>query len=207
VGWWAFDEDDGAEITHDYSGHRLGGWLDGTRRVPGIDGRALVCDGGSVIVENRPALSVTSGMTIECWVKTDTPGQVNNWIANRVFSGGTSTGYRLGVLDGNPCFEIPVTDFSHHLKANIPLATGRWVHLAGTFDGTTMRIYVDGKECGSMERPGPIKANDFHLCLGNFELKHPSYFRGLVDEIKLYSRALTAEEVRSHYASLADRAK
>jgi len=38
------------------------------------------------------------------------------------------------------------------------LPVGRWVHLAGTFDGQTMRIYVDGVPRGSLERPGPVNA-------------------------------------------------
>jgi hypothetical protein len=124
-----------------------------------------------------------------------------------VFSGGTDTGYRLGVVDGKPCFEVPQTSFSHHLSASVDLPTGRWVHLAGTFDGQMMRIYVDGEEKGTMERPGPVKANAFHLCLGNYEEKHPAYFHGLLDEVKLYSRALTAEEVRAHYQALAGAAR
>jgi hypothetical protein len=85
------------------------------------------------------------------------------------------------------------------------MPTGRWVHIAGTFDGTTMRIYVDGEEHGTMNRPGPIKGNDFHLCLGDFEYKHASYFHGLIDEVKLYNRALSPDEVRAHYRKFADR--
>jgi hypothetical protein len=59
-----------------------------------------------------------------------------------------------------------------------------------------MRIYVDGVERGTMERAGPVKPNDFHLCLGNYEVKHAAHFKGLLDEVKLYGRALTAEEVK-----------
>jgi hypothetical protein len=69
-----------------------------------------------------------------------------------------------------------------------------------------MRIYVDGEEHGTMDRPGPINGCDFHLCLGDYELKHSAFFRGLIDEVKLYSRALSPDEVRTHYRKLADRA-
>jgi hypothetical protein len=83
------------------------------------------------------------------------------------------------------------------------MPTGRWVHLVGTFDGQVMRIYVDGEERGRMDRPGPIKPNEFHLCLGNFEVGHAAHFTGLLDEVKLYNRALSAEEIRAHYSRLA----
>ena len=117
-------------------------------------------------------------------------------MASTNFSGGTSTGYRMGLLEGKPCFEIPQQEWSHHLTADEPLPEGEWVRLAATFDGRVMRLYVNGKERASMERPGPINANDFHLCLGNFEVGHAAHFIGLLDEVKIYNRALTADEVR-----------
>jgi hypothetical protein len=198
VGWWTFDEEPDAPVTLDYSGHRLGGTLLKAARVPGRAGSALACTGGCVVVPSHPLLSLTNALSIECWVQTDSAGQKNKWMVNRVFGGGVDTGYRLGVLDGHPCFEIPLTAWSHNLKAAAPLATGRWVHLAGTFDGKTMRIYVDGKEQGAMARPGPVKPNAFHLVLGNYEVGHPSHFTGLLDDVRLYNRALTPDEIHAH---------
>ncbi|MBI5094639.1 MAG: glycoside hydrolase family 99-like domain-containing protein [Candidatus Hydrogenedentes bacterium] len=205
IAWWAFDEDEKDAVALDYSGNRLGGILRDAKRTNGIDGNALLCDGGSVEIVNSPRLSPPTALTIECWVKTDDAGQANTWFVNRVFGGGTSTGYRMGVVDGKPCFEVPQTDWSHHLKADLPLPTGRWVHTAGTFDGKVERIYIDGEEHGAMDRPGPINPNTFHLCLGNFEIGHAAHFSGLLDEVKLYDRALTPAEIREHYRRLADR--
>jgi hypothetical protein len=198
LGWWAFDEDQDSPVALDYSGHRLGGALHKTERAEGVEGKALVCQGGCVVVPQDPLLSPTTGLTIECWVKTDEAGQDNKWLVNRVFGGCEGTGYRMGVLGGKPCFEVPQTNWSHHLSADIPLPTGRWVHLAGTFDGNTMRIYVDGELHGTMDRPGPVKPNEAHLCLGSYEVDHPAYFTGLLDEVRLYSRALSADEVAKH---------
>jgi len=205
LGWWAFDEAAEAPVALDYSGNRLGGGLRDAERAPGLDGNALVCKGGCVVVPGNPRLSLTEAVSIECFVKTDVAGQGNTWMVNRVFSGGIDTGYRLGIVSGKPCFEVPQTDWSHHLSADIDLPTGRWVHLAGTFDGKTMRIYVDGQEHGTMDRPGPVKPNDFHLCLGNYEVGHVAHFDGLLDEVKLWGRALTGEEVQAHYRRLAKR--
>jgi len=205
IGWWAFDEPANSPVALDFSGNRRGGVIHHAAKAAGIDGSALVCDGGWVLVESHPSLSPTTELSIECWVKTDQAGLPNNWIVNRVFGGGTSTGYRLGILRGKPCFEVPQTEFSHHLTADVPLPTHTWVHLAGTFDGKTMRIYVDGVERGVMARPGPVNPNSFHLCLGNYEEKHKSHFIGLLDEVRLYSRALTADEVRAHARQYSNR--
>lgn len=196
VGWWAFDEPADGPVTLDYSGNRLGGSIHNTVRVKGIDGNALQCQGGCVVVANAPSLSPGSGLTISCWLKTDTAGQSDKWFVNRIFSGGTASGYRLGLRGGRPCFAIPLTNWSHHLLATKPLPVGRWVHVAGTFDGRTMRIYVDGREQRSLERPGSVNPNAFDLCLGSYAVDHVAHFEGLLDEVKLYSRALTDVEIR-----------
>ena len=205
IAWWAFDEEKDSPVALDYAGHRLGGTSREATRTNGLDGSALVCDGGCVQVENHRLLSPTNALSLECWVKTDAAGQDNNWFVNRVYAGGTSTGYRLGVLGGKPCFEVPQKEFSHHLQASTLLPTGRWVHIAGTFDGKLMRIYMDGEERGTMERPGPVKPNDFRVCLGSYEAGHRAHFTGLLDEVKLYSRALSGAEVRSHFQARTNR--
>ena len=196
IAWWAFDENADDPVALDYSGHGLGGVLRDATRAPGVDGNALVCRGGCVEIPNDIRLSTPDAMSITCWVKSEQDGQGNAWFVNRVFSGGTSTGYRMGVLDGKPCFEIPQQEWSHHLTAAEPLPSGEWVHLAGTFDGEVMRLYINGEERASMERTGPIHANDFHLCLGNYDVGHAAHFIGLLDEVKFYNRALTADDVK-----------
>ncbi|MBI5821012.1 MAG: glycoside hydrolase family 99-like domain-containing protein [Verrucomicrobia bacterium] len=185
--------------------NRSGGAIHDAKRAKGLDGNALVCNGGCVIIENSPLLSPTNALTIECWVKADSGPLRNNWIVNRVFGGDPSAGYRLGVVEGKPCFQIPLKPWTHHLAGNKPLPVGEWVHLAATFDGQTMRLYMDGKECGTMPRPAPIKPNTFHLCLGNYEIAHAAHFNGLLDEVRLYARALTVEEVRQHFGAMAGR--
>jgi len=202
IAWWAFDEAADSPVAWDYSGHRLGGQLRDATRTGGLDGSALLCNGGCVLVENHRLLSPASAVSVTCWVKTDLAGQDNTWIVNRVLAGSTSAGYRLGVLGGKPCWEVPQTEWSHHLQAAAALPTGRWVHLAGTFDGQAMRIYVDGQECGSMERPGPVQPSEARLCLGSYDPGHRSHFTGLLDEVRLYARALSAADIRAQYQAL-----
>lgn len=206
IGWWTFDDPSAADMALDYSGNRLGGEMHRARHATGIDKLGLLCDGGCVLVPSDPLLSPKDALTIECWARSTQADQANTWIVNRVLSGGTDTGYRLGVLAGKPCFEIPLTEWSHHLSADVSIPTGRWVHLVGTFDGKTMRIYVNGVEHGSMERPGPIHPNNFRLCIGSYDADHAAHFVGQIDEVRLYNRALSASEVAAHCHSLAGRA-
>ena len=102
-----------------------------------------------MLVPDDPRLWVGKALTIDCWVKTEVAGQNDKWIVNRIQGGGLDTGFRLGMVAGRPCFALPQTDWSHHLTGPDPLPLGRWVHLAVTFDGRTMRLYVDGDEVAS----------------------------------------------------------
>jgi hypothetical protein len=189
TGWWTFDEADGAPVALDVSGRRRGGILRGALRAPGREGRALVCDGGCVEVPGAGVFAATNGLTVECLVRTEAPAQENRWIVNCVHGADPASGFRLGVLGGRPCFQVPLTPWSHHLKASEPLPAGRWVHLAGTFDGTTMRLYVDGVERGAMERPGPLHPAAGPLILGSYAVGHGSHFEGLLDDVRVLDRA------------------
>jgi len=205
IAWWAFDEETASPVALDFSGNRLGGKLREIARGTGIDGNALDCRGGTVEVAGSRLFPPANALTIECWVRTDIAGQSDKWFVNSVFSGfehTATTGFRLGLVAGKPCLGIPLTAFSHHLTSNASLPLGRWVHLAGTYDGNVMRLYMDGEECGSLERPGPLRPGSQRLCLGNYDVRHHAHFSGLLDEVKLYDRALTAEEVRAHHQRL-----
>ncbi len=197
IAWWAFDEAVDSPVALDYSGHHLGGTLDKAARAKGYNGNALDCRGGCVLVPTNAKLSPSTGMTLECWVRTDLPNQDNKWMINRILGGKTNTGYRLGLRRGKPCFEIPQTEWSHNLTATKVLPLNQWVHLAATYDGRMMRIYIDGEECGSLPRSGAINPNDFDLCIGSFTMSHSAYFTGLIDEVKLYNHVLTADELNS----------
>jgi hypothetical protein len=203
VGWWTFDEETGSEVAHDVSGHRLGGAMGESHRMPGWEGNALLCVGSGVTVPDKGRLSDLPALTIECRVKTESPGQDDRWMMNRIFGDSPSTGFRLGLQDGKPSFQIPLTPWSHQMTASEPLPLGRWVHLAATYDGEMMRLYMDGSECGAFERAGKVGANGSPLVLGNYEVGSKAHFIGLLDDVRLYRRALTSEEIRENAAMAA----
>ncbi len=200
VAWWTFDDPEGSAVALDYSGHRNGGFLEGARRATGFAGRALVCDGASVLVPRSASLAALQTFTVECRAWTDMAGQDNRWMINGVFGHSATSGFRLGLLRGKPCFQVPRTEWSHHLSGDEILAAGQWVHLAATFDGTTMRLYMNGRLCGEMERTGELIPAEGRLVLGNYDVGHRSRFEGLLDEARVYRRALGPEEIRAHAA-------
>jgi len=193
IAWWTFDDEDD-RLALDYAGNGLGGRIKDAERVSGIRGKALSCTGGSVAIPSNELLTPARQMTLECWLKTDQPNQEDRWFINCEFGDG-ATGYRFGIKAGKLCFAVPKTAWSHHLVASEPLFIGRWVHAAATYDGKLMRLYMDGKEVGAMERTGRVNATDYELVLGNYATGHPAHFTGTLDEVKLFGRALSGAEL------------
>jgi hypothetical protein len=72
---------------------------------------------------------------------------------------------------------------------------GRWHHVAGVYDGSEFLVYVDGKLDASREASGPLATNRYPVCIGeNFE-QQGSCWNGWIDDVRIYGRALSAEEV------------
>ncbi|MHB8971208.1 MAG: LamG-like jellyroll fold domain-containing protein [Pirellulaceae bacterium] len=199
VGWWRFDEEADSKVALDYAGNGLGAILRDSTRTPGRVGSALVCAGGGAFVPGQAGLNTTRGFTVECWVKTDLAGQSDKWIVNRMYNSGES-GFRLGLAQGRIAFSIPQTGWSHHITTSPELPLGRWVHIAGTFDGKVMRIYMDGVEIGALDRPGEMNRSNEPLHLGTYQIGHKAFFTGALDEVRIWDRALSPEMLAAHVA-------
>jgi flagellin-like protein len=71
--------------------------------------------------------------------------------------------------------------------------TGQWYHLAGTYDGLYLRVYVDGTEMGSAA--ASCSGADTKAHIGYDSIGAPQYFDGTIDEVRIHNRALSPEEV------------
>lgn len=83
-----------------------------------------------------------------------------------------------------------------HIRVNGVLQVGVFHHVAGTFDGSTMRLYLDGVEVGSLPVSGTIAPPTFINLSSPFET-----LDGLLDEVEFYDRALTAQEIAAIFAA------
>ena len=80
----------------------------------------------------------------------------------------------------------------HRTSASQRTRTGE----AAETSGRTMRLFVDGSEAATLDRPGRVNPSHFDLVIGGFATGSPAHFTGLVDEVRVFARALSADEIR-----------
>jgi hypothetical protein len=178
-------------------------------RVPGKFGGALSFDGVNDWVTINDAtngpLDLTAGMTLQAWVK---PGSLGSW--NTVVlkeRGAGNLSYGLYAHDGAPQpfgFNAPAgytrttpvaSTVDTPVRAGSPLAVGVWQHLATTYDGTNMRLYVNGVLVATRAQTGSIATSNGALRIGGNNAFANEFYHGLIDEVRVYNRALSAAEI------------
>ena len=82
------------------------------------------------------------------------------------------------------------------LSAGPWLLANQWTHLAATYDGTTQRLYVNGTQVAQRPQTGPIGVSNSPLRLGGNSV-WGEYFKGRIDEVRVYNRALSATQVNT----------
>lgn len=163
----------------------------------GRKGRGFLCRGGTITAPGHPLLFPRHGITVEMWFRSDVAGQSDRWMLNTI--GESATGYRLGFANGRIAWQIPKTPWSHSLVAKEAAPLGRWIHVAATYDGNMMRLYVDGQEQGSLARGAPISPSNASLCIGGYAPGNSkAFFQGALDEVTIWDRPLTVTEIREH---------
>jgi len=169
--------------------------------VPAAKAPARGSGGSLVSVPKSPSLNpANKPLTVEAWVKAAKPGGVV------VARGAGSHGYALFVKRGRPQFAIRVSQQLHFVGAKMRVV-GKWTHLAGVLTADKkLLLYVNGKLSASGEASGLIAADPKQAMeiaadeRGNVgEYRSPFAFAGVIDEVKVYHRALSAAEIEKHW--------
>ena len=200
AGYWRFDEGEGDVIFDSSGNEHHGGAKNGPQWVEGKFGMALQFDGIDDVVEipHADQLVKLDQITIALWVKLTGPPdqQGGKAIHGLVGKGGYSHGYRLAVRDSTKTVVFQLTGEKFTLESKGVLTAGQWHHIAATYDGSTMRLYVDGiLEPKEKERQGPIDPNTVPLVIGRAQFAS----NAALDEVRIYNRALSPVEVQALY--------
>jgi len=192
---WSFDDRD-TSVARDVSGNGVDGRIVGCRSVAGKIGHALRFANGKYIELGTPeGLRITGRpMTVMAWAKSD----ADNGVV--VARGGALCGYSLYLLDGVARFGIRRCDAPPPVAAGTRRVVGAWVHLVGVIDRDHIELYVDGKLAARTATEGYLTSEcgqgmEIGFDVGNSPAETCASFQGVIDEVKVYSVALSAEEI------------
>jgi PKD repeat protein len=199
VAAYGFEEASGSTTVTDTSGNSNNGTIkEAVRIADGRYGNALKFDGVNdwVTVNDSASLDLSSGMTLEAWIYPQS--MPNDWktIIMKEKTGGS-------VYNLNATNDVNLPGFSFYdgawrsLNGPEPLPLNQWAHLVATYDGNVQQLYVNGVLVASRNQAGLIPTSDGALRIGGNNILG-EFFQGYIDEVRIYNRALTADEVSSN---------
>ena len=194
VGWWKFDDGSGGTATD--SAGTNNGTLNGdpTWATGRFDG-ALSFDGNGDYVSVAPIVPLTGNtVTAQAWIRLDKYAGIYNPILTQNTG---NNGYYFDVTSGKPSFHIVVSP--SYVQAISPevINTDQWYYVAGTNDGSNLKLYIDGQLEDSAFSTGFLGVNNIAKIGG--EPGSSLYFTGIIDDVRIYDRALTAGEILQLY--------
>jgi len=169
--------------------------------------QALKFDGvqDSVLAPNAVQL-ISDFATIGFWVRVDdvTPGLAEAYILD---FGHWSQRWKISIpqhtrivfTTNSKTTQIPNYIVDMDSKDGNELVKGFWWHVVMTHDGLENKIYINGELANTVSAPGKLNSTNLPLCMGSNPVEGGQYFTGALDELKLYNKALTAQEALDLY--------
>ncbi|MDO7852023.1 endo-beta-N-acetylglucosaminidase [Hymenobacter convexus] len=167
---------------------------------------SLSFDGVSKYVDAGVINLSGAAMSLECWVKPNTFKSTSPFISSLLGmeDGGSNTAMlRIGDAGIDPSqvqFVLQVGATTRKVTSVARLTAGQWTHLAGTYDGATLKLYVNGVLDNSLAATGNVVANAAFTLARNYAA--PRGLDGRLDEARAWTRALTAAEIVANACSV-----
>jgi hypothetical protein len=214
VGYWRLDDAAGSATAIDFTGRNDGTLVDLLPGSPWVSGRSAgalsIAGNGFVNVPDSPSLdSIVDQVTIMGWGYLSAMGAIDDYatIASREDGTTIDQHYHISINSRGevPALWLKTEDGIWLLQGPKAVTRQTWVHIAGTYDGQSATLYVDGAVVASRSMTGRLPSDTTQLVLGaneNTGYGITERFPGRIDDVMLYRRALTREEI-SRLASCA----
>jgi hypothetical protein len=196
VGWWKLDDGQGT-VAVDSSGYGNDGDIMGNPQwIEGVLGGAMDFDGDGDYIDcgGNPMFGDMDEITVSAWLTIRST--TTQWMA--AFAKGESA-WRLGNVSYDPRFHFGITIWNAPDASSIDGATtvalNEWHHAAGIFDGDSINVYVDGLFDASNNTTEPLGTNALHVFIAENPEARGRYWDGKIDDVRVYNRALTEEEL------------
>ncbi len=168
--------------------------------MTGHIGYAVRFDGQDDSVSFDTANTLTT-TTITAWVyRTGATGTRETLVS---YGEGETCGAVLSLNENGrsqrPRFAVNISGVWQSVQAVQPIWTDVWAHLVGTYDGQTLRLYLDGVELASVSAPGTMQPCSGRIAMGGRVSSPGNFFPGLIDEVHVLDHALSADEVKALY--------
>jgi PKD repeat protein len=198
VSWWRAEDN-----AHDSVGGNHGTPMNGATYATGKDGQAFSFDGVDdyVLVPNSPSLNIGAGdFSLTLWanyaaVRSGPYGSLANVFIGQDEGSGGNHKWVFYSADGGLYFHINNSGNTFLGPFAFTPQTGQWYHLTVTRSAALYSFYVNGTLAGTMTNSTSIPDVNAPLTIGQAE--GIGYFNGLIDEVKIYNRALSASEVKN----------
>ncbi len=155
---------------------------------------SLSVNGSSAYAEvpNSSSINIAGPLTMEAWIKLPAVSTTLQPILDHSPSLGNEGGYDMYVTEtGKARMDIFYYPSYQYLIGATTLTANVWHHIAGVYDGSQLRLYVDGQLDGSVNLSSPMTSTNVQLRIGrNNYLYTPIYFNGLIDEVRISTGAL-----------------
>ncbi|MFO1458981.1 MAG: DUF1553 domain-containing protein [Verrucomicrobiota bacterium] len=171
---------------------------------PGRLGGAFVATGTNFLELPHSLALEPAQITVEAWVRAAAfpgEGDARRWLVNKNGSEWTDGHYALVIDRDRPGAYLNIGGGREYVFAlwsdGVRLQTNTWQHLAMTYDGAILRLWVDGKPAGELQVGRPRVPGNGGLAVGRRQDGYV-YFRGSLDEIRVWDRALEPEALSAH---------
>src|SRR5262245_27722858 len=198
VAYWKFDEGSGTTATDSSGNGNIGTLVNGPLWTAGRVGNALYFDGidDNVTVPDSASLHLSTAFTLSVWVNPASTFTDFRSILVKNYS------YYLYASVAGYCGDgTPLGGFSGATNTTVcqpsPLPINTWTHLAVTYNGSTLTFYRDGVAVSTSSASGTLSPTTGTLQIGGSQFGE--YFKGLIDEVRIYNRALNATEIQTVY--------